>query len=50
MDKGLGKSVRGIGLKTTIGWESVRNILNNELKLFPYKVQIIQKLPQSSLK
>jgi hypothetical protein len=28
----------------------VRNILNEELKLFPYKVQIVQKIPENSIK
>ncbi len=50
LDNRLGKSVRDIELKTTIGRESVRNILNKELKLFPYKVQLMQKLPESSFK
>jgi hypothetical protein len=50
LDSGLGKSVREIGLKTDINRGSVLNILNKELKLFPYKVQLMQKLSESSLK
>ncbi len=44
LKSGEAKSVIKIGLKTDIGRESVRNILNKELNLFPYKVQIAQKI------
>jgi hypothetical protein len=50
LKSGEAKSVSKIGLKTVIGRESVRNILNKELKLFPYKVQIVQKIPENSIK
>jgi len=50
LESGSGKSVRDIELKTNIGRESVRFILNEELKLFPYKVQIMQKIPENSIK
>jgi hypothetical protein len=39
-----------IALGTSIGRESVRFILNEELKLFPYKVQIMQNIPENSFK
>ncbi len=50
LDSGLDKSVREIGLKTDINRGSVLNILNKGLKLFPYKVQLMQKLSESSFK
>jgi hypothetical protein len=43
LKKGVRVSVRDIGLEKTIGRESVRFILDEELKLFPYKIQIMQK-------
>jgi hypothetical protein len=49
LKSGEAKSVIKIGLKTDIGRESVRNILNKELNLFPYKVQIAQKIPENSI-
>ncbi len=49
LKSGEAKSVIKIGLKTNIGRESVRNILNKKLKLFPYKIQIVQKIPENSI-
>jgi uncharacterized protein YlzI (FlbEa/FlbD family) len=45
---GKTKSVIKIKLKTNIGRESVRNILN-KVQLFSYKVQIVQKTPENSI-
>lgn len=47
---GLGKSIRDIGLKTDIKKESVRTILKNELKLYPYKVQVVQQIYENNIK
>ena len=49
LQSGIAKSVMKIGVKTKIGRESVRNILNEKLKLFPYKIQIVQKIPENSI-
>jgi hypothetical protein len=36
-----------IALNTNIGRESIQTIFNEELKLFPYKVQIMRKIPEN---
>ena len=43
------KSIRQIALIVKIARESVRTILKNELKLFPYKVQFVNKIPENSI-
>ncbi len=50
LESGLGKSYREIELETNINRGSILNSLKKVLKLFPYKVQLMQKLPESSFK
>ncbi len=49
LKSGEAKNVIKIGVKTNIGRESVRKTLNKKLKLFPYKIQIMQKIPENSI-
>lgn len=49
LQSGAAKSVIKIGVKTHIARESVRKIFNEKLKLYPYKIQIVQKIPENAI-
>ena len=49
LQSGTAKSIIKIGAKTQIKRESVRKILNEQLKLYPYKIQIVQKIPENAI-